>query len=1025
MARQLLDTSQPEPCFSDGLGARYIRTLATGETVEALRLRPELAQMRESIRDRMTRLASFRQASFLPVRDTAAVLHQPGCLEVVSDYVPGVRLSTILEAARTRRMLISTTAALHVVRGLLGALAVLAESRTLAHGAVGPERVLLTSKGRLIVTDYVYGLALERLEYSQRKLWREFRIALPSGVRTPSVDARADLLQVGLVAVALLLGRPLDIDEFPGQIPALAESLRLPFEGDRRGGVERGVKVCVGRLLETDAGKPFSGAREALSAIEAALAPQRQASGQANPIRLLVNSYALAMAGPDAGPILAPEPPDAPPAIQLHERPSLDGDFTREIQVESIAQPPEIFEAQGTGPGGASARRRRKKAAASEDRADAAAEARASRRGRDAVRRVVSGLAGFVWAGFVLPIRACRAAGRAASAGAGFTVAATTTTLGSVGGGVRSLLLAGLAGAAGVAKGALRVGMLPGRLLAAIGRALRWVVIGAIGLARSSVRGVGTLARSSGRGAAAVVRSTGRGADTLVRSSGRGAGGAVRAAVGILDAAGGVVIRSVQAALRGLMRAGRLAVAMLSAVISASGGGVRAAASAACEAAWSFARTFIWACVRVSAGVARRAGRGAVLLVRVTAQAAVRGAASVVRVAVQAAGRAGRATVRTAAFLLGALGSALRAAGVWSGRGAVGTMWLVRKVSAALGRMAAALSQGAAALGQMLRRRAWPAGVAAMSTGARLTVSAARAARLGAVRLNPKPELRLQLLASTLVVLVMVYGIQLVKAHWNAGVAVTAQLSNTVTSGIKRVDLKEWWPAGQRGAQALAGSKASGRAQQAPALRSIDFGSLNVSSTPDGAEVWLDGDIQGRAPITLEEVPAGDHTLMVRGRTGSVRRSVHVQAGGTADVAISIQAGWLVVFAPIGMAVIENGRAIGTSETGRMLLNPGEHRLDIVNEQVGFRESHTPEIRPGETVAINVQLPPAMLEITAPADTEVLVDGQLIAKTPTEPVPVAVGTREVILRHPSLGEQRQTATITYRTPNRVQFRLPG
>jgi len=96
-----------------------------------------------------------------------------------------------------------------------------------------------------------------------------------------------------------------------------------------------------------------------------------------------------------------------------------------------------------------------------------------------------------------------------------------------------------------------------------------------------------------------------------------------------------------------------------------------------------------------------------------------------------------------------------------------------------------------------------------------------------------------------------------------------------------------------------------------------------------------------------------------------------------------------------------------------------------VNDQIGYREPRTAEVAPGETVAINVELPPAMLEISAPPDTEVLIDGQVVGRTPTAPLAVAVGTREVTLRHPALGEQRHTASITYRTPNRVLFRPPG
>jgi len=79
------------------------------------------------------------------------------------------------------------------------------------------------------------------------------------------------------------------------------------------------------------------------------------------------------------------------------------------------------------------------------------------------------------------------------------------------------------------------------------------------------------------------------------------------------------------------------------------------------------------------------------------------------------------------------------------------------------------------------------------------------------------------------------------------------------------------------------------------------------------------------------------------------------------------------------------------------------------------------EVKPGEVAALTIQLPTAMLEVVAPADAEILIDGQLVGTAPLAPVAVAAGTREVTMRHPTLGEQRQMTTITYRTPNRVVF----
>jgi hypothetical protein len=82
-------------------------------------------------------------------------------------------------------------------------------------------------------------------------------------------------------------------------------------------------------------------------------------------------------------------------------------------------------------------------------------------------------------------------------------------------------------------------------------------------------------------------------------------------------------------------------------------------------------------------------------------------------------------------------------------------------------------------------------------------------------------------------------------------------------------------------------------------------------------------------------------------------------------------------------------------------------------------------VKPGEVVALSIELPAATLEVVAPADAEILIDGQLIGTAPLAPFAVAPGTREVSMRHPTLGEQRQITTITYRTPNKVVFEPPN
>jgi hypothetical protein len=202
-------------------------------------------------------------------------------------------------------------------------------------------------------------------------------------------------------------------------------------------------------------------------------------------------------------------------------------------------------------------------------------------------------------------------------------------------------------------------------------------------------------------------------------------------------------------------------------------------------------------------------------------------------------------------------------------------------------------------------------------------------------------------------------------------------------------------------------------------------GALRVQSEPTGAKVWLDGVLKGETPLALDSVKEGSHKLVLRAAAGSVRATVRVRAGETADMTVPIFSGWVAAFASAELQILEGGVFVGTTESGRILIRPGDHVLELVSEPLGFRTTRTVEVKPGEVTALNIELPAAPLEIVAPSGAELWIDGQPIGTAPLPSQSVAIGTREVVMRHPVLGEQRQTTAITYRTPNRIVFAPPS
>src|SRR3954471_18165597 len=171
------------PAFEDGLGRRY-RPAARGEQAppEILCFRPELTDVPAfefSLRERVARLVEFRHASYSRIRKVDRLSDERGTVVLMSDCAPGVRLSDLLTAADEGRAVLTLDAALCLVRQLIPVMTLLHRQGGVAHGAMAPERLVVTPQGKLVVVEYAVGAALEQLRYSRERYWKDLRVALP------------------------------------------------------------------------------------------------------------------------------------------------------------------------------------------------------------------------------------------------------------------------------------------------------------------------------------------------------------------------------------------------------------------------------------------------------------------------------------------------------------------------------------------------------------------------------------------------------------------------------------------------------------------------------------------------------------------------------------------------------------------------------------------------------------------------------------------------------------------------------
>ena len=212
--------------FEDGFGKRHHAVGPGGEPLEVLEFAEHFTAVpsfEAALRDRVNALVGFQNTCFARVRSVQRLGQNGSRLVVVSDRVPGARLSTVLAVAKQQLLPLEVNAALCLIRQLVPAMAALHDKMpAVGHGAFAPERIIITPNARLVVVDHMLGAAVERLGYSHDRYWKELRLPLPTAAQ-PTFDFRADVMQIGMVALALILGRPLDSDDYPDQVAALAE----------------------------------------------------------------------------------------------------------------------------------------------------------------------------------------------------------------------------------------------------------------------------------------------------------------------------------------------------------------------------------------------------------------------------------------------------------------------------------------------------------------------------------------------------------------------------------------------------------------------------------------------------------------------------------------------------------------------------------------------------------------------------------------------------------------------------------
>jgi hypothetical protein len=214
------------PGLTDGLGDRLLMFDNTGlASLELLRFKKEFSDrpgFESAVRERIRDLEGFTHPSIARVRAVKWLDDNDG-LALVSDHVSGRRLSEVLAEARGPGF------ALELIRQLTPALVALQEQGDgVAHGLLTPEKIVVTPEGRLVLVEHVLGPAVEMLGLSPSRLRGELGLAVPAGSNghAQQFNERADVVQLGLMALSLTLGRRVDPRDYPHNVSTLLDDLR-------------------------------------------------------------------------------------------------------------------------------------------------------------------------------------------------------------------------------------------------------------------------------------------------------------------------------------------------------------------------------------------------------------------------------------------------------------------------------------------------------------------------------------------------------------------------------------------------------------------------------------------------------------------------------------------------------------------------------------------------------------------------------------------------------------------------------
>ena len=201
-------------------------------------------------------------------------------------------------------------------------------------------------------------------------------------------------------------------------------------------------------------------------------------------------------------------------------------------------------------------------------------------------------------------------------------------------------------------------------------------------------------------------------------------------------------------------------------------------------------------------------------------------------------------------------------------------------------------------------------------------------------------------------------------------------------------------------------------------------GRVTIATTPPGAEVTIDGQSRGLAPVAVPLDP-GHHTIVLR--RGAVERTIAVQVASGAEMLQHFEfapdpapvdlSSLSITTDPPGARVMIDGQARGTSPLAVSDLTVGQHKVTVTGDNGTVERQVTTEAGVASSVVFSLPRTQGVsvgwLSVTSPFEVQVVERGEVVGTSASTRIMIPAGTHDADIVNESLGfSERRRIVVT-------------